>query len=249
MARRVRPSATQGFSGPHLIALKRDLSSPARGEVKCALPFSRCGLHPSFATPIPIVCLQTNKGRRSAGRRHCLASRTTHPDVATCLRFGCGARHGWPGCPNRPLRARTPLGAPPRLSLKVFQALSATTPGQVSWDLVHAALATLSCPSPAEAPRAPVVMPADMMPEAARERFARPRAGTAPAPPSGSHPKCAFDGRANSEVSISVTIVDDGATPLVGKRSPVHNFIIKITRCRSGAAFLATQVDLFQIVL
>src|SRR6202795_4924515 len=39
-----------------------------------------------------------------------------------------------------------------------------------------------ACPSPAAAPRAPAVIPADMMPEAARERFARPPAGTAPAP-------------------------------------------------------------------
>ena len=49
-----------------------------------------------------------------------------------------------------------------------------------------------SCPSPAAAPRAPVVMPADMMPGAARERFARPRAGTAPAPHLRSHPECAL---------------------------------------------------------
>jgi hypothetical protein len=47
-----------------------------------------------------------------------------------------------------------------------------------------------ACPSPAEAPRAPVVVPADMMPEAARERFARPPAGTAPAPHLRSHPEC-----------------------------------------------------------
>jgi hypothetical protein len=49
-----------------------------------------------------------------------------------------------------------------------------------------------ACPSPAEAPRAPAVIPADMMPEAARERFARPHAGTAPAPHLRSHPECAL---------------------------------------------------------
>ena len=49
-----------------------------------------------------------------------------------------------------------------------------------------------ACPSPAEAPRAPAVIPADMMPEAARERFARPPAGTAPAPHLRSHPECAL---------------------------------------------------------
>ena len=49
-----------------------------------------------------------------------------------------------------------------------------------------------ACPSPAEAPRAPAVIPVDMMPEAARERFARPHAGTAPAPHLRSHPECAL---------------------------------------------------------
>ena len=48
-----------------------------------------------------------------------------------------------------------------------------------------------ACPSPADAPRAPAVIPADMMPEAARARLARPHAGTALTPQSGSHPECA----------------------------------------------------------
>ena len=55
---------------------------------------------------------------------------------------------------------------------------------------LHGRYPPCACPSPAAAPRAPVVMPADMMPEAARERFARPRAGTAPAPHLRSHPEC-----------------------------------------------------------
>jgi hypothetical protein len=42
------------------------------------------------------------------------------------------------------------------------------------------------------APRRPVVVPVGRWPEAARERFARPPAGTALAPPSRSHPECAL---------------------------------------------------------
>ena len=77
--------------------------------------------------------------------------------------------------------ARSPSGAPPRLWPR-FLGLGFSTSGQVSWDAVRRDLPALSCPSPAEAPRVPVVVPADMMPEAARERFAKPPAGTAPAP-------------------------------------------------------------------
>src|SRR5580692_8727300 len=40
------------------------------------------------------------------------------------------------------------------------------------------------------APRRPVVVPDERDPRAARERFARPRAGTAPAPHLRSHPEC-----------------------------------------------------------
>src|SRR6202035_1131638 len=58
-----------------------------------------------------------------------------------------------------------------------------------------------ACPSPADAPRAPAVIPADMMPEAARERFARPPAGTALAPPSGSHLESALVERDGGAVS------------------------------------------------
>ncbi|HWX86214.1 MAG TPA: hypothetical protein VNZ48_21665, partial [Xanthobacteraceae bacterium] len=55
--------------------------------------------------------------------------------------------------------------------------------------------------SPAAAPRAPAVIPADMMPEAARERFARPPAGTALAPLSGSHLESALVERDGGAIS------------------------------------------------
>jgi hypothetical protein len=58
------------------------------------------------------------------------------------------------------------------------------------------------------APRRPVVMPAERWPRAARERFARPRAGTAPAPHSGSHPECVpRSSRLGRHVTMPVTHV------------------------------------------
>jgi hypothetical protein len=56
------------------------------------------------------------------------------------------------------------------------------------------------------APRGPVVVPVGRGPRAARERFARPRAGTALAPPSGSHPDCALR-RASYRPCISAATI------------------------------------------
>jgi hypothetical protein len=50
-------------------------------------------------------------------------------------------------------------------------------------------------------------VPVGRGPKAARERFARPRAGTALAPPSGSHPECACDERADAPCISGATIV------------------------------------------
>ncbi len=112
-----------------------------------------------------LVRLQINEGRRSAGRRKLKIDRATPTAVATRSRFGRGARHGPSVCTDRPLRARSPLGAPPRLWPK-FLGLGFSTSGQVSWNAARGGVTRRSsCPSPADAPRAPVVMPADMMPE------------------------------------------------------------------------------------
>jgi hypothetical protein len=107
-----------------------------------------------------------------------------------------------PAYAGRPLRARSPLGVPPRFWPR-FSGLSLddSGPGFLGLGGMRA-LPALACPSPAEAPRAPVVVPADMMPGAARERFARPPAGTALAPHAGSHPDASPRGRAAVYVGI-----------------------------------------------
>ena len=80
-----------------------------------------------------------------------------------------------------------------------------SAPGHASWDVAKrvdhktttrqfvklTGVTRLHLSQSSDAPRAPVVVPACVMPGAARERFARPSAGTAPAPPFGSHPECA----------------------------------------------------------
>ena len=126
--------------------------------------------------------------------------RTTRTDVATCPRFGRGARHGRSACTNRPLRARSPFGAPPRLWPRFLGLGFDFRPGFLGRGCLRA-LPAHACPSPAAAPRAPAVIPADMMPEAARERFARPPAGTALAPLSGSHLESALVERDGGAVS------------------------------------------------
>jgi hypothetical protein len=115
--------------------------------------------------------------------------RTTRTDVATCPRFGRGARHGRsePSASGA-LASRRSTAA---LAVVSRPRLFDFRPGFLGRGSVRA-LPALACPSPAAAPRAPAVIPADMMPEAARERFARPPAGTALTPPSGSHPECAL---------------------------------------------------------
>jgi hypothetical protein len=125
------------------------------------------------AMPKPrTLCLHKSEGRRSAGRRNVLEP---HPAAARCA------------------PARSPVGAPPRRSPRLLPLGS--TPGRASWNY----RVQTGGPSPApvqRAPRRPVVVPAGTMPGAARERFARPRAGTALAAAIGSHPECTLHERA-----------------------------------------------------
>jgi hypothetical protein len=124
--------------------------------------------------------------------------RTTRTDVATCPRFGRGARHGRsePSASGA-LASRRSTAA---LAVVSRPRLFDFRPGFLGRGRLRA-LPALACPSPAAAPRAPAVIPADMMPEAARERFARPPAGTALAPLSGSHLESALAERGGGGVS------------------------------------------------
>jgi hypothetical protein len=125
-------------------------------------------------------------------------SRTTRTDVATRPRFGRGARHGQ----SKPSASGALASRRSTAALAVVSRprLFDFRPGFLGRGSVRA-LPALACPSPAAAPRAPAVIPADMMPEAARERFARPPAGTALAPLSGSHLESALVERDGGAVS------------------------------------------------
>ena len=88
----------------------------------------------------------------------------------------CGAEAGRRqvhGCATRLHRARSPLGAPPRHSLRLSPRNSA--PGRVSWDLVMSGVTRFSPVRVQRAPRRPVVMPDERNPRASRERGYEPR--------------------------------------------------------------------------
>ena len=94
------------------------------------------------------------------------------------------------------------------------------------------ALPALACPSPAAAPRAPAVIPADMMPEAARERFARPPAGTALAPLSGSHLESALVERDGGAISRDG---DEGQAQSI-------NLIVQLSKPRISYPFVVKHL-------
>ena len=107
-----------------------------------------------------------------------------------------GPRHTNRCCHLLALRARPRVQrdalAFRRSTAALAEALTpSSAPGRVSWNR----RVQTGGPSPApvqRAPRGPVIMPDERGPKAARERFARPRAGTAPAPHLRSHPECAL---------------------------------------------------------
>src|ERR1700691_1384895 len=77
-------------------------------------------------------------------------------------------------CGSASLRTRSPIGVPlTALHPRDFRP-QGSAPGQVSWDaaaiFARWALPTPACPSPVTAPHAPAVVPANLMPKAAREQ-------------------------------------------------------------------------------
>jgi hypothetical protein len=104
-----------------------------------------------------------------------------------------GPRHALGCCHPNALRAR-PRVQRNALAFRRSTAVLArfypdSASGRVSWNR----RVQTGGPSPApvqRAPRGPVIVPDERGPKAARERFARPRAGTAPTPHLRSHPEC-----------------------------------------------------------
>ena len=105
---------------------------------------------------------------------------------------GAGRATRVPARADPPLRARSPVGVPPRLFPETSKRPRPTS-GQASWDAAAIptltakwALPTPACPSPVNAPHGLLVVAASMMPKAARVRVVTPPAGTALAPAFGS---------------------------------------------------------------
>jgi hypothetical protein len=93
------------------------------------------------------------------------------------------------GCRCASSGMRSPFGAPPRLS---FRRPNATTQLRAALHSLadryrgpYGGPWTLSTAKLSQTPGRPVIVPAGTMPEAAREQFAKPPAGAAPAPHSG----------------------------------------------------------------
>ena len=101
-------------------------------------------LHPSFATLFPSKPFQAPPTKGGGAP-------TDAPSIGRIS-----------GCGSGLIGDRSPLGAPPRrLPRKLMPWLS---PGRVSWDLRAAGVSRRALSQSSEAPRRPVIMPADAMP-------------------------------------------------------------------------------------
>ena len=155
VARRATTRNRGACSALHLIRATRAPCPPPRyaGENE-AIAFSRRPSRPSFAARTKATDVSPPNKIKGGGAPEGAnrIGRTARTDVATCPRYGRGARHGRSACTNRPLRARSPFGAPPRLWPR-FLGLGFSTSGQVSWDAAVCGSTLASCPSAAGTPR------------------------------------------------------------------------------------------------
>jgi hypothetical protein len=175
----IRSAQNRGEAPSHSVAAP-PRPFPARGERWMSdLVLAMRFLHPSFPHERQeCCCLLINEGRRSAEKAQLSRGATPRDQMLPPARAS--------GAAARPA-GRARLSALHRGSRQAVTPDSA--PGRVSWNR----RVQTGGPSPApvqRAPRGPVVMPDERGPKAARERFARPRAGTAPAPHLRSHPEC-----------------------------------------------------------
>ena len=168
-----RLSIVRGLALPN--AVKR--GEKRRKKIVLATP-----VRPSFAQKSTEKAIRSPSAGKTEGRRS--ADRRNRPLSALAKRGSapCAAAKSTRTCANQlrgALASRRSTAALARL-LHLTQ-LQARFSGTRS----KRALPALSCPGPVKAPHAPAVVPEDMMPKAARERIANPRAGTALAPPFG----------------------------------------------------------------
>jgi hypothetical protein len=175
----------------------RDLSSPARGEEKQTR--SRGAVRTRVLQQERKPRMFRLEIKREAERRKAQTkSAAPHEQMSPPARASGAAR-----ATDDPL-ARTARFGRARLSALHRGARQAVTPdstsGRASWN--HRVQTGGPSPMPVQrAPRGPVIVPDGTMPEAARARFARPPAGTALAPLSGSHLESALAERDGGALS------------------------------------------------
>ena len=168
------------------VALRGPLSRPPQGDgSQVSNLVLAMRLHPSHATLIAKFPSKKSEGRRSAGKRIQPWPRHT---IGCCHLIARGRGSG----PAGPLASRRSTAALAKADASTFG--SAPDPRFLRPGSTGVTRFRLSLVY--RAPRGPVVVPAGRGPRAARERFARPRAGTALAPHVGSHPECTLHERA-----------------------------------------------------
>jgi hypothetical protein len=128
---------------------------------------------------------RTNKGRRSAEWRTKWSIRFAARALPPQQPRGCGpSQTSVRSLRTNLLRDRSPSGAPPRLSPEASRLWLSPVPRFMGGDNRSAPRAASSSQTGVVAGRAGF--------RTARTRYAKPRAGTALAQPSGSHPECAL---------------------------------------------------------
>ena len=158
-----------GADGPRPAPFGRDPPLPGEGEGASPLILATRFFAPELCHGTARkLCLQINKGRRSANRRNGRI-RTGTSDERIRVRGQCGERHGWSALPRASARGRPRLSA---LRRGIFQ-LRAALPGNLQRlkPLLQTPLLASSSRTGRSAGEAGS--------EAARVRVTSPRAGTA----------------------------------------------------------------------
>ena len=172
---RIKHAASRPF---HFVRRQRNGESQAPSTTPRVVPLPRFAGADAWKrsrdAKAPELCLfvpQTTKaGRRSADRRIQPCAPPLYPLRKRRREEGAGPRATVrSACANRPLRARSPFGAPAAALAKAFTSwlsFGSAFPGTTG---CKRAFGPLRCQC-SDAPRRPVIVPADRFSEAARER-------------------------------------------------------------------------------